>query len=105
MIDPDCAKDQKIGTIVRGVRYIYIKISLIYVRKNHLLREKYIRNCRSVYHLGPILVKKNKNRTIKHDRLVLIYLCNLLLLNSYAPEPNPGPATKYPCGSCNKAVT
>ena len=46
-----------------------------------------------------------RNRTIKHDRLLLTYLYNLLLLNSYAPEPNPGPAAKYPCGSCNKAVT
>ena len=28
-----------------------------------------------------------RNRTIKHDILVLTYLCNLLFLNSYAPEP------------------
>ena len=46
-----------------------------------------------------------RNRTIKHDRLILTYLYNWLLLNSYVPEPNTGPAAKYPCGSCNKAVT
>ena len=46
-----------------------------------------------------------RNRTIQHDKLVLTYLYNWLLLNSYAPEPNTGPAAKYPCGSCNKAVT
>jgi hypothetical protein len=43
-----------------------------------------------------------KNKTIKHERLVLTYLCSLLLANSYAPEPNPGPP-KYPCGACNEA--
>ena len=38
-------------------------------------------------------------------KLVLLYLCSLLLANSYAPEPNPGPRTpKYPCGHCQKAV-
>ena len=42
----------------------------------------------------------------KPDKQVLLYLCAILLSNSYAPEPNPGPrAPKYPCGSCNKAVT
>ncbi|CAC5423966.1 unnamed protein product [Mytilus coruscus] len=45
-----------------------------------------------------------RGREIKHNKLVLTYLCSLLLVNSYAPEPNPGP-TKYPCGSCSKAVT
>ncbi|CAC5393455.1 unnamed protein product [Mytilus coruscus] len=35
-----------------------------------------------------------------------MYLCSLLLTNSYAPEPNPGPRTpKYPCGTCKHAVT
>lgn len=48
------------------------------------------------------LIKKNKS--IKHERLVLTYLCSLVLANSYAPEPNPGPPT-YPCGACNKADT
>ena len=40
MIDPDCAKEQKIGTIVRRVLFIYIKISLICVlAMKSLLRE------------------------------------------------------------------
>ncbi|CAC5390131.1 unnamed protein product [Mytilus coruscus] len=35
-----------------------------------------------------------------------MYLCSLLLTNSYAPEPNPGPRTpKYPCGTCKHVVT
>ena len=38
-------------------------------------------------------------------KLVLIYLCALLLAESYAPEPNPRPRPcKYPCGYCSKAV-
>ena len=48
--------------------------------------------------------KKNQEVTIKYDRLVLTYLCSILLANSYASEPNPGPP-KYSCGSCNKACT
>ena len=37
------------------------------------------------------------------NKLVLIYLCSLLLPESYAPEPNPGPRPgKYPCGYCKK---
>ncbi|XP_063417026.1 uncharacterized protein LOC134699347 [Mytilus trossulus] len=51
-----------------------------------------------------MIVLTRKTKTIKYDRLVLTYLCNILLTNSYAPEPNPGPP-KYPCGSCNKACT
>ncbi|XP_071171114.1 uncharacterized protein [Mytilus edulis] len=47
-----------------------------------------------------------KKSLIKYDKLVLMYLCSLLLTNSYAPEPNPGPRTpKYPCGTCTRAVT
>ncbi|VDI40583.1 Hypothetical predicted protein [Mytilus galloprovincialis] len=47
-----------------------------------------------------------KKSLIKYDKLVLMYLCSLLLTNSYAPEPNPGPRTpKYPCGTCTCAVT
>ena len=39
------------------------------------------------------------------NRLVLLYLCSLLLAQSYAPEPNPGPRPiRFPCGVCNKAV-
>ena len=51
-----------------------------------------------------MMVLTRKTKTIKYDRLVLTYLCSILLTNSYAPEPNPGPP-KYPCGSCNKACT
>ena len=35
MIDPDCAKEQKTETIVCGVLFIYIEISLICVQWNH----------------------------------------------------------------------
>ena len=39
------------------------------------------------------------------ERLVLLYLCMLLLQESYDPEPNPGPRPpKFPCGICNNAV-
>ena len=39
------------------------------------------------------------------EKLVLVYLCMLLLAESYAPEPNPGPRTpKYPCGICRKTL-
>ena len=51
-----------------------------------------------------MIVTSKKSKEIKYDRLVLTYLCSILLTNSYAPEPNPGPP-KYPCGSCNKACT
>ena len=41
---------------------------------------------------------------IHKTKAVLLYLCILLLAESYAPEPNPGPrAPKYPCGLCQKA--
>ena len=39
------------------------------------------------------------------DKAVLLYLCSLLLAQSYAPEPNPGPRpVKFPCVICEKAV-
>ena len=45
--------------------------------------------------LGPVCRQKS----------VLLYLCSLLLAQSYAPEPNPGPRPiKYPCVICEKAV-
>ena len=38
------------------------------------------------------------------DKLTLLYLCSLLLAESYAPEPNPGPRPpKFPCAICSKA--
>ena len=38
-------------------------------------------------------------------QMELLYICSLLLANSYAPEPNIGPCSpKYPCGHCHKAV-
>lgn len=44
---------------------------------------------------GPVCRKK----------LVLLYLCLLLLQESFAPEPNPGPRPpKFPCGVCHKAM-
>ena len=41
---------------------------------------------------------------VHRSKSVLLYLCILLLAESYAPEPNPGPRTpKFPCGICSKA--
>ncbi|WAR00573.1 RTJK-like protein, partial [Mya arenaria] len=38
------------------------------------------------------------------NKLVLLYLCSLLLAESYAPEPNPGPRPpKFLCAVCGKA--
>ena len=38
------------------------------------------------------------------NRLVLLYLCSLLLAEFYVPQTKPGPRTiKFPCGVCNKA--
>ena len=52
------------------------------------------------------IIRDVNNKYWKPDKQVLLYLCAILLSNSYAPEPNPGPrAPKYPCGSCHKAVT
>ena len=39
------------------------------------------------------------------DKAVLLYLCSLLLAQSYAPEPNSVPRpVKFPCVICEKAV-
>ncbi|CAC5398665.1 unnamed protein product [Mytilus coruscus] len=57
----------------------------------------------NIYTTSMIVITR-KTKTIKYDRLVLTYLCSILLTNSYAPEPNPG-SPKYLCGSCNKACT
>ena len=36
--------------------------------------------------------------TVCREKLLLLYLCMLLFLESYASEPNPGPRTpRYPC--------
>ena len=52
------------------------------------------------------IIRDVNNKYYKPEKQVLLYLCAILLANSYAPEPNPGPRTpKYPCGSCHKAVT
>ena len=53
------------------------------------------------------------DRTHHRGRLVLLYLLTLLLLNSYAPEPNPGTTPPnpivsddyFPCGVCDVSVT
>ena len=45
-----------------------------------------------------------KQDPVYRSKSVLLYLCSLLLAESYAPEPNPGPRTpKFPCGICKKA--
>ena len=47
----------------------------------------------------------NPKQRCCRDKLVFLYLCSLLLANSYAPEPNPGPRhIKFPCVICEKAV-
>ena len=48
-----------------------------------------------------MMVLTRKTKTIKYDRLVLTYLCSILLTNSYASEPNPGPP-KYPVDPVTK---
>ena len=46
-----------------------------------------------------------KKGPVCREKLVLLYLCMLLLAESYAPEPNPGPRQpKFPCSVCEKAV-
>ena len=45
------------------------------------------------------------NGPVCRHKLVLLYLCSILLTQSYAPEPNPGPRpVKFPCAVCHKAV-
>ena len=39
------------------------------------------------------------------QRLCLLYLFMVLLNDITDPHPNPGPQTKYPCGTCGKGVT
>ena len=59
-----------------------------------------------------LAVSAKKNKFTYHDknRLVPLYLCTLILLLSYSPEPNPGPAapqndSHYPCGTCDVSVS
>ena len=50
------------------------------------------------------VIRNKRQGPVCRNKLVLLYLCNLLLAESYAPEPNPGPRTiKFPCGICSKA--
>ena len=45
------------------------------------------------------------NGPVCRRKLVLLYLCSILLAQSYAPEPYPGPRpVKFPCAICLKAV-
>ena len=45
------------------------------------------------------------NGPVCRNKLVLLYLCSIMLAQSYAPEPNPGPRpVKFPCAICHKAV-
>ena len=56
--------------------------------------------------VGTMCMTRNKQSgpVCKH-KFVLLYLCSLLLAESYAPEPNRGPRTiKYLCAICSKAV-
>ena len=59
-------------------------------------------------------LRKTKPLALAHHkkRLSNLYLCTLLLLLSYAPEPNPGPSSTYgadvshyPCGTCDVSVS
>jgi hypothetical protein len=36
------------------------------------------------------IIKHVLRKRLKPDLLVLLYICAILLANSYAPEPNPG---------------
>ena len=50
------------------------------------------------------VIRNKPQGPVCRNKLVLLYLCNLLLAESYAPEPNPGPRTiKFPRGVCSKA--
>ena len=40
------------------------------------------------------IIKHVLRKRLKPDLLVLLYLCAILLANSYAPEPNPGPRSR-----------
>ena len=45
------------------------------------------------------------NGPVCRNKLVLLYRCSILLTQSYAPEPNPGPRPiQFPCAICHKAV-
>ena len=47
----------------------------------------------------------NVKGPVRSKKLVLLYLCSVVLVNSYAPELNPGHRTpKYLCGYCQIAV-
>ena len=61
-------------------------------------------------------LKKNNFRYLSPvNRQTALYLCSLLLLLSYAPEPNPGPShvsqpqadneSHFPCGTCDVTVS
>ena len=63
-------------------------------------------DCTCTEFVASMLTTRGKRKgPVCRNKLVLIYLCSLLLAESYAPEPNPGPRPcKYPCGYCSKAV-
>ena len=55
--------------------------------------------------IGTLRCSKAANGPVCRRKLVLLYLCGILLAQSYAPEPNPGPhPIKFPCAICQKAV-
>ena len=61
--------------------------------------------CSSLFIASMSCSHSKVNGPVFRDKLVLNYLCSLLIVDSYAPEPNPDPSPcKYPCGYCHKAV-
>lgn len=49
-------------------------------------------------------VSRPRKHRVSRQKL-LLYICSLLLAESYAPEPNPSPRNiTYLCGICSKAV-
>ena len=55
--------------------------------------------------IGTLRCSRAANGPVCRRKLVLLYLCSILLAQSYAPEPNPGPRPiKFPCAIYQKAV-
>lgn len=50
-----------------------------------------------------LCTRGNRKGPVCKNKLVLIYLCSLLLADSIEPNPGPRPC-KYPCGYCQKPV-
>lgn len=50
------------------------------------------------------VVVRQKFKRCSNNSLSKLYICTLLILLSSDVETNPGPISKFPCGSCSKAV-